>query len=541
MKKLAFLLIATLVYQNSAAQTLRDTLAKIETIFAPYTTQTPGCQLAIARRGQVVFSGAWGLADLEHGIRLSPQSIIEAGSVAKQFTAAAILLLEQQGRLSLDDDVRKHIPELPNYGHPIRLRHLLYHTSGIKDWGFLAFLTGWPRTQKFYSNQDALDFIVHQKSLNNEPGAEHLYSNSNYNLLAVIIQRVSGRSLADFTRQHIFEPAGMAHTQWRDNPNRIVWNRALAYRKVENGYQTDMPNEYAYGNGGVLTTSEDLLKWQEFYLRGKMGTASLLAKQTHTEPLTNGGKNDYAAGLEILHGAGAVENISHSGATAGYRAYLEVFPKSGFALAVLSNTSQTDVLSVATAVRNIFMTPPPVAATNREAAVQVPLATLNAYTGWYKNSRDGSAMQLAVKDGILLADHKVRLLAQAANRFAMGEEVVEIEGTQGLRVIDASSDTVRYSKAAPARASDDVTAYVGKYFSEETASFLTISQSGGQLKLSFKPAEEHELLPTVKEGFVVPTTGSVLNFTKSKKRQIILKISVPRARNVEFVKLPASK
>jgi CubicO group peptidase (beta-lactamase class C family) len=417
---------------------------------------------------------------------------------------------------------------------------LVYHTSGLKDWGFLAFLTGWPRTQKFYTNKDALNFIIHQKSLNNEPGAEHLYSNSNYNLLAILVQRVSGLSLADFTYQHIFKPAGMVHTQWRDNPHRIVPNRALAYRKVEQGYQTDMPNESAYGNGGLLTTSEDLLKWQEFYLRSKLGTSSLLARQTHTEPLKNGRKNDYAAGLEIIEVAGSLESISHSGATAGYRAYLEALPKSGFALALLSNTSQNDVLSLATAVRKLFVSSPPAAVVKHEVSAAVPLATLVSYTGWYKNSRDGSALQLAVKDGILLADNEVRLRPLAAQRFEMGDELLEMDGTRGLRLIDAAGDTTFYAKAAAARASDNFSVYLGKYYSEETSSFLSVFQSGGKLKLSFKPTQEYELVHTIKNGFIVPATGTVLNFTKRGKRKATLKISVPRARNVEFIKVPAS-
>ena len=190
MKHLFLLLAALTLFNSASAQTLGDTLAKIETLFNRYTPQTPGCQVAISRHGRVLFSKAWGLADLERGAPLTTASVVEAGSVSKQFTAAAILLLAQQGRLSLEDDVRKYVPELPDYGHPIRLRHLLRHTSGLKDWGAVAFLSGWNRGQKFYTNAEALDFLVHQKGLNNRPGAEFIYSNSNYNLAAVVVQRV---------------------------------------------------------------------------------------------------------------------------------------------------------------------------------------------------------------------------------------------------------------------------------------------------------------------------------------------------------------
>ncbi len=158
------------------------------------------------------------MADLERNVPLTVNSIFEAGSVSKQFTAAAILLPEQQEKLSLDDDVRKYVPELPDYGYPIQLRQMLHHSSGFRDWGAMAALTGWPRSKKFYTNEDALEIIARQKHLNNKPGDEFLYSNSNYNLFAIIVQRVSGLTLAAFTRKYIFEPAGMTHTQWRDKP-----------------------------------------------------------------------------------------------------------------------------------------------------------------------------------------------------------------------------------------------------------------------------------------------------------------------------------
>ena len=540
MKQLSCLVLACLFFHAAAAQTFQDTLAKVETIFARYTSHTPGCQLTIARRGQVVLSKAWGLADLEHDLPLSTESIIEAGSVSKQFTAAAILLLEQQGRLSLQDDVRKYLPELPAYGRPIQLRHLLHHTSGLRDWGSVAELTGWGRSKKFYTNTDALDIVVHQKSLNNQPGDEFIYSNSNYNLLAIIVQRVSGLSLAEFTRQHIFAPAGMAHTQWRDNPNRLVANRAVAYRKVASGYETDMPNEYVYGNGGLLTTTEDLIKWQAFYLQGKLGTASLLAKQTQTEPLTSGATNEYGAGLFIRSVAG-LANISHGGATAGYRAYLEVFPATGLSIALLSNTSHYDITSVATELRTVFVAPPPTRNTARGAAGQLPAAILSSYAGWYRNNRDGSALHLTLQNGQLLANNQVRLVAQTERRFGMNSQVLEREGPAGLRIIFPNRDTVRYAKVAPALAADHYAAYVGRYFSEETSSFLTVVQQDGALKIRFKPSEEFTLVPTFKDSFAIPDQGIALQFTKQERDAIVLKISSSRARNVEFNKLPAAQ
>lgn len=290
MKKLKLLFLFVLCSQLSIGQTLQDTISQVDKILSQYKATNPGCQLSIERNGKIIYSKAIGMADLERNVPLTTNSIIEAGSVSKQFTAAALLLLEQQGKLSLNDDVRKYIPELRDYGTPIKLSHMIHHTSGLRDWGSIASLTGWSRGTQFYTNEDALEIIVRQKELNNKPGDEFIYSNSNYNLAAIIVQRVSGLTLADFTKKYIFEPAGMTNTQWRDDPNRIVKNRAVAYSKTENGYKINMPNEYVYGNGGLLTTTEDLLKWSNFYQQGKMGTSSLLAKQLQTESLNNGKK-----------------------------------------------------------------------------------------------------------------------------------------------------------------------------------------------------------------------------------------------------------
>src|SRR5664279_659400 len=161
MKQLRLLFLSILFCQTIHAQTWQDTLHIIDKTFSRYQPSHPGCQLSISRNGELIFSKAWGMADLERNVSLTTHSIIEAGSVSKQFTAAAIVLLEQQGKLSLDDDVRKYIPEIPDYGHPIKLRYMLHHTSGFRDWGSVASLTGWPRTKKFYTNDDALDIIIH--------------------------------------------------------------------------------------------------------------------------------------------------------------------------------------------------------------------------------------------------------------------------------------------------------------------------------------------------------------------------------------------
>ncbi len=401
----------------ASAQSWSDTAAAIEKIFSRYNSNSvPGAELAISRNGQVIFSKAWGMADLEHTTPLTTNSVLEAGSVSKQFTAAAILLLEQQGKLSLDDDVRKHIPELPDYGKVITLRHMMQHTSGLKDWGSIMELAGWGRGSRAYTNEYALYVVSKQESLNNNPGDEYIYSNSNYNLLAVIVQRVTGLTLAAFTERNIFQPAGMKHTGWRDNYRKVVKDRAIAYSKSGQLYFTNMPNENAYGNGGLLTTAEDLLTWNQYYLSGKFGSPSLLPNQTATRPLNNGRRNGYGAGL-VTDSINGWKAISHTGATASYRAYLEHFPDAGLSIAWLSNTSafDNDTFNLSNAVRKLFLPDRRIArsrpANSSSDSVKAILgdtsaANMESYVGVYYSREAEATYNLVYKGGKLLLEIK---------------------------------------------------------------------------------------------------------------------------------------
>jgi len=539
MKKV-LLAIALFAWQNSWSQSWQDTVAMIEKAFERYKPGNPGCQLAIARKGQLLFSRSWGMADLEHGIALTNESRIEAGSVSKQFTAAAILLLEQQGKLSLNDDVRKYIPELPAYGSPITLRHMMQHTSGLKDWGSVVAVSGWPRSTKTYDNDDALYVIARQKSLNHEPGAEYIYSNSNYNLFAIIVERVSGKSLAEFSRINIFGPAGMTHTEWRDNFKRIVTNRAMAYEKSQGSYYTNMPNEYVYGNGGLLTTAEDLLKWNNYYLNGKLGNPSLLDKQLRLTPFNNGSQGWYAAGL-VIDSIRGWKTINHNGATASYRANLEYFPDLGLSIAFLSNTSEFDgSADVAGTARNIFVRNlQQASSTSNTTGVTVPIDKLNRFAGWYKETRTGSGVRLSVKDGKLANSRGGTMIPVADNVFMIGATKIVVEDGKTKRLHFISrTDTLTYTGTDSARTdAAALSEYFGEYYSEEAEAKFSVIAKDGKLFLRRNAKAEYAMTPTYKDGF---TAGpiSALYFERDRKNKISgFKVSVNRARNISFRKL----
>jgi CubicO group peptidase (beta-lactamase class C family) len=408
MRKSLFIVLFFSLSIPADTQTWADTSAAIDRVMSMYAADKPGVQLSIARDGRILYSKAFGMADMEHGVAMTLDAPTEAGSVSKQFTAAAILLLAQEGKLSVNDDVRKYFPELPDYGKTIRIANLLHHTSGLRDWGAVSTITGWPRTSKNYTNDDVLSIVAAQRALNFDPGAEYGYSNSNFNLLAILVQRLSGRSLAAFTRERIFIPAGMTHTQWRDDHKRIVPGRAIAYDQKNGEFVTDMPEEDAYGNGGLLTTTEDLLKWQEFYLSGKLGGDALLKEQLRVEPLNDGKPNGYAAGLMLTFEGGKLVNINHSGSTAGYRANLEYLINLHVTIAWLANSSLLDTLKMKPAglVRNIFH-PDPVVIVKPQGSdgpVKSPprvLPDLALISGTYWSADTRSSLFVSVQDGRL--------------------------------------------------------------------------------------------------------------------------------------------
>ena len=363
----AAILLAMLAWESASVQPARADATQpapaiavlepgpaLDTIFAKWNRpNVPGCAVGVVREGSPPLIREYGSADLEHDIPIRADTIFEAGSVSKQFTAASILLLVQQGKLALTDDVRKYIPELPDYGSRITIDELLSHTSGLRDWGEVEALAGWPRTSRVYTLADVLAITARQRSLNYPPGSAYSYTNSGYNLLAIIVERISGQTLAQFSRDHLFGPLGMSHTEWRDDFRRVVKGRAIAYSPRESGYEQDMPFEDAYGNGGLLTTVGDLLRWNEALTKGEPGEFVTNGLETQAT-LDNGRQIAYARGLfvESRHGT---REVAHSGSTAGYRAWLGRYPQAHLSIALLCNAADANSTALAHAVADLFL------------------------------------------------------------------------------------------------------------------------------------------------------------------------------------------
>lgn len=395
----------------AGSQTAPAAAAAVDKVFAKWTTATPGCAAGVAVGGKTVLTRAYGMADLERDVPNTAETVFEAGSVAKQFTAMAVLLLAKDGRLSLDDPARNYLPELPDYGAPLTIRHLLNHTSGLRDWGSLASIAGAPRTTREYTHAHVLDIVSRQTALNFPTGTRWSYSNTGFNLAAIIVSRVSGMPFAQFSETRIFAPLGMTSTSWRDDHTRIVKGRAIAYAAASDGYHLDMPFENVHGNGGLLTTVGDLLKWNENFVTPVIGDGALAATQMTAGTFNDGRRLDYGLGL-FVHNYRGVRNINHSGSTAGYRAHLNRFPDAHTSVAVLCNVTTGDATRSANLVSDLYLTGlKPVTPTTPAPAVP-PMtppptaAQLAEFGGAYWSDEAEVMLTAAVENGALVVKRR---------------------------------------------------------------------------------------------------------------------------------------
>jgi CubicO group peptidase (beta-lactamase class C family) len=307
-------------------------------LFAEWDSPTsPGCALAIVRGGEVVCKRAYGTADLERCVPLSPRSVFDLASTGKQFTAFIVALMEAEGALSLDDRVRQYLPALPAYADPIAIRHLVYHTSGLRDYTALMSEAGM-QPRNHYREEELLGLIVRQDGLDFLPGSEHRYSNSGYFLLGMVAERISRKSLHALIRERILQPLGMRSTDFSDDPRRIVRNRALGYTPLAGGgYYTDVASCGGFGDGPVISSVEDLLLWDRNFYNNRLGGGPDAIRRMITPgALDNGQPLTYAFGLRIGMHRG-LSTVSHAGSWAGYGAELLRFPEQELSVVCLAN------------------------------------------------------------------------------------------------------------------------------------------------------------------------------------------------------------
>jgi CubicO group peptidase (beta-lactamase class C family) len=443
---------------------------------------TPGAAISVIMNGEIAFKNGYGMANLEYDIPISSTTIFHIASVSKQFTAFAIVLLEEEGKLSLDDDVRKYIREVPDFGDTITLRHLVHHTSGLRDqWNLLA-LAGW-RLDDVITKEQILKLVANQKELNFRPGEEFLYCNTGFTLLAEVAERVSGQSFTDFTRERIFEPLNMRNTFFYDDHQRIVKNRAYSYFIDSTGFKKSVLSYSNVGATSLFTTVEDLSKWALNFEDPVVGNEGMIEKMNRKGSLNNGDNINYALGQSVNIYKG-LNRIGHGGADAGYRTYIGRFPEQDFSVVVLSNDANFNSQLMAMKVTDIYLADFIIEAEPEEKPeerivgdIEIDPDILSAYVGDYE-MQPGFVISINIEEESLVGQATGQ---QQVSLKPLSSYEFEIEGVNARisfhrdeynqvthMILYQGGQTREARKLSPFDPeSFDLSEYEGKYYSDE--------------------------------------------------------------------------
>ena len=560
---LATALLAALAAPSAAhAQHIvgvRDARAlRADSVFQRFDrTDSPGCALGVYQDGKVQYARGYGMASLEHGVALSPRSVLDVGSISKQFTAMAILMLEKEGKLSLDDPVRKYIPEMPAYADNISIRRALSQTSGLRDLYTMMGQTG----RTFAGDTiDALRVITRSAEPNYEPGARYLYTNSGWILAAQIVYRLTGKTLAQFAQERIFEPLGMRETFYHADVSTIIPNGAEGYAPRPGGGFRVARSTYdgaIVGAGAVHTSVEDFGRWLNNYDSATVGGRDIIAtmttatKLTDGSPATSGATQAYAVGLSVGTVRG-LRTISHGGSWAGYRGHFIRFPDQRFAVATFCNLTTSGPDSLARKVAGIYlddrMQPDSATAWTvalaGERGVELPASDLRALAGVWRNVERGEVRRTRLVGDTLFAiggdTVRTRIVPLGGGRFRAGSGTeLRFEGsaTPSRMIVRTTGETVTYTRAdtvalAPAKLAE----YAGDYRSDEVDATHTWKVEKGQLVLYVNDRRLGVLEPGYNDGFT--RGGSVIDVQRDSRGRITgFVVEAGRVRHLRFTRV----
>jgi CubicO group peptidase (beta-lactamase class C family) len=560
---LSFLLCLVLLGQTDllASQLSEASFASglkvdVDRVFAAWDkADSPGCALGIVHEGKLVYQKGYGQANLEQNIPINPSTVFYIASTSKQFTATSIALLAKQNKLSLDDDIRKYLPELPEYDSRITIRHLIHHTSGIPDYLELLGLAG-ERLDDVHGEEEILDLLSRQKSLSFKPGDQFLYSNSGYFLLGVIVKRVSGKSLAQFAEEHIFNPLGMTHSRFHDSRTRLVKNRAQGYFSSKEGEFRNYLTQFdRVGDGGLMTTVEDLFRWDQAMENGTLGGKDFANSLLSQGQLNNGNSLTYAFGLMIGQHRG-LETISHGGSFIGFKSELLRFPEQRLSFICLCNHNAADATKLAKEVANIVLdhipgqSVPSPAISAIEPVERIPLKETDLKGGAtvFREPTTGSLWRFSTEEGRIVATvdgQSFQLKSIGPGRYRSLDAPIDLElefqrpspdrplvlqlGVEGqspisLETIEPVSLTI-----------DQLSEFGGNYYSPDLQALYQLFLHDGKLFLRLKNNPDAEVVPVLKDLFRVE--GKNLAFSRNSQRQITgFVLSSGRIRNLRFVR-----
>lgn len=564
------LLCLYVIDQLSAQATDTATLtAMVDSLFEEWNKpDSLGCVCAVMREGEVVYSRAFGMANLELDIPLTPQSVFSVGSVTKQFTAASIALLALRDELSLDDDVRTYLPEMGDFGDTIRIRHLVHHTSGIRSDSRHRKLAGWTG-REYYNNAKVLSRVSQERTLNFRTGEEYLYNNSGYIMQAEIVKRVSGTSLREFAEENIFGPLGMTNTHFEDDSRTIVKNRVQSYGpRAQGGLQRYVNYHDDVGSSGLLSTAEDLLRWNQNFYDMKVGGADFIKLMLTRGTLNSGDTLEYAFGLWDREYRG-LKTVYHDGRKYGFRSALVRFPQQRFSVAVLCNLRTINIHGLARRVADIYLGDDFEAEVTEDEshlapkAVSVSTGELEKVTGnyfrtvkgnlWTWTEDDYLARRIYVEDDTLkyyraAESHEHKLAPVGNDRFYMLGTDVEVivsftstkpdQPRQMIVVIDGRKpsvfDAVESVSLSPAELED----YPGTYFSEELGYEWVLRITNDRLSMwDPRTWNEFAFAPFTKDVFSSHGWWGFYTFSRDGQGRVVsFTVGNPRVRNLKFVK-----
>jgi CubicO group peptidase (beta-lactamase class C family) len=530
-------MLMSILTLHAGALAAQDLTAELDKLFSWAGPTTPGCAVAASRDGALVIDRVWGMANLEKQIPFTTATILDAGSVQKQFVAAAVLTLVQDGRIRLDDDIRKHIPELPDLGRVITVDHLLTHTSGLRDWtGLLQFSR---------DDVDALTLILRQHGLNFAPGEEWSYSNSGYVLLKEVVGRVAGRPFADVARDRLFTPLGMTSTVYAYDG--LVGNDrlAMAYQEKGDAWVPGVLEGNERGGGGALfTTARDLLTWNHALADSALGTF-VTAKLQEPARLNNGRKLDYGRGL-VLDVIGGAEAVWHSGSAGAYKTVTGIFPAYGVSLAIMCNAGDTKG-GFAPRIRRL-LAPESVEAPSPPVAV-VDSAGAAAFDptgrdGLWLDEAGGEPLRILAQGGGLRLDRGPPLVPVAADRLRPIEPLLQFRSGDAFELRFTAADEItltsmegtvtRYRRAQPVAATPEtLQQLVGRYANEELNAVFTVALGDNGLTIRLNDSRPFPLSPVAAETYQL--NRMLMRFVRDADGQVTaLDHSNPVLRGVRF-------
>lgn len=529
----------------------------IDQVFADLAKPgSAGSAVGVFLNGQLEYAAGYGLADLEHEVLFTPQTVVNLGSMAKQFTAFLAALLDDEGALSLDDDIRLHLPELHDFGHVITVRHLVHHLSGLRDtYPDLFVLGGW-RMSDLMTRKDVLQLMVPQQELNYQPGEEFLYVNSGYALLALIVERAAGTSFAELARQRIFAPLGMTSTMVKDDYEALIPGAAGSYYQTDDGiWKRLVVTDSSVGPTNVWSTVEDLAHWDRNFLTGEVGGRSLVQRLAQPVQLNDGTPVGYGFGLEVgpertFRGWNLIE---HGGQHGGHCGSLLRFPDAKLSVVVLFNAFRWNTREYAIQVADLFLEdqsgarPEKVAPPIREE-IEVP--DLGRFAGTYLNRARAAVRRVAVEGDHLTYDG-FELLAVEPNRFRFEiEPTVELQfdgsGEQRTVTTVTTQGSYIYSLVPAPEIEDARMALLpGGYVSPELGVQWKIDRVGNQYVVHRHRYPDTVLTPVFADGFTddwAPVVGFPMSFLVIVQRNAAgditgFTVSGDRVRNLRFDRL----